>query len=120
MINYSIIFHYWFLFSFSFGGFTGLILANCIIDTILHDPYFVIGHSHHVLSLGAVYTISSSIYNYFIMLSSYYYYNDFIGRLHFFISFISSNVIFFSMHSQGILGFPRRIFDYGISYFKFN
>ena len=41
-------------------------------------------------------------------------------RLHFFISFISSNVIFFSMHSQGILGFPRRIFDYGIIYFKFN
>ena len=120
MINYSIILYYWFLFSFSFGGFTGIISANCIIDTILHDSYFVIGHFHYVLSLGAVYTIFASIYNYLIMLSSYFYYNDFIGRIHFSLFFISSNLIFFSMHSQGILGFPRRIFDYPILYFKFN
>ena len=109
-----------FLFSFSFGGFTGIILANCIIDTLLHDSYFVIGHFHYVLSLGAVYTIFASIYNYWIMLSSYFYYNDFIGRIHFILFFISSNLIFFSMHSQGILGFPRRIFDYSVIYFKFN
>ena len=82
LINYSIILYYWFLFSFSFGGFTGIILANCIIDTILHDSYFVIGHFHYVLSLGAVYTIFASIYNYYVMLSSYFYYNDFIGRIH--------------------------------------
>ena len=116
----SLFFIIGFLFSFSFGGFTGIILANCIIDTLLHDSYFVVAHFHYVLSLGAVYTIFSSIYNYFIMFSSYFYYNDLIGRLHFILFFISSNLIFFSMHSQGILGFPRRIFDYSIIYFKFN
>jgi cytochrome c oxidase subunit 1 len=86
----------------------------------LHDSYFVVGHFHYVLSLGAVYTIFAAIYNFIIVLSSFFYYNDFIGRIHFCLSSISSNVIFFSMHSQGILGFPRRIFDYPLFYFKFN
>ncbi|MCP4303949.1 MAG: hypothetical protein GY788_03520 [bacterium] len=53
-----------FLFSFSFEGFTGLISANSIIDIILHDSYFIIGHSHYVLSLGAVYSIFGSLYSY--------------------------------------------------------
>jgi heme/copper-type cytochrome/quinol oxidase subunit 1 len=53
-----------FLFSSTFGGFTGLISANSIIDTILHDSYFIIGHLHHVLSLGAIYTISAAFYTY--------------------------------------------------------
>ena len=108
-----------FLFSFSFGGFTGIILANCIIDILLHDSYFVIGHFHYVLSLGAVYTIFASIYNYITLLLDIIY-NDFIGRIHFLLFFISSNLIFYSMHSQGILGFPRRIFDSPIIYFSFN
>jgi heme/copper-type cytochrome/quinol oxidase subunit 1 len=53
-----------FLFAFSFGGFTGMILANSIIDTLLHDSYFVIGHFHYILSLGAVYTFFGAFYNY--------------------------------------------------------
>ena len=109
-----------FLFSFTFGGFTGIILSNCIIDTILHDSYFVVGHFHYVLSLGAIYTIIGSIYNYWLLINSYLYYNDILGRITFIMFFISSNMIFFSMHSQGILGLPRRIFDYSIYYFQFN
>ena len=53
-------------FSSSFGGFTGLISANSIIDTILHDSYFIIGHLHYVLSLGAIYTISAAFYTYWV------------------------------------------------------
>jgi heme/copper-type cytochrome/quinol oxidase subunit 1 len=54
------------------------------------------------------------------MLFSLYYFMDYLGKIHFLFFFISSNVIFFSMHSLGIIGFPRRIFDHSIIYFKFN
>ena len=111
---------YGFLFHFSFGGFTGLILANIIIDVVLHDSYFVVSHFHYVLSLGAVYTIYAAFFNYWIIFSSYYWFYDFLGRIHFIAFFISSNLVFFSMHSLGLYGFPRRIFDYYIYFFKFN
>ena len=107
-----------FLFSFTFGGFTGLILANSIIDIILHDSYFIIGHFHYVLSLGAVYTIFGAFYSYVIFFSTISF-SDYLGRIHFSSFFISSNLIFFTMHSLGIIGFPRRIYDYSMLYFKF-
>jgi cytochrome c oxidase subunit 1 len=109
-----------FLFSFSFGGFTGLIPANCIIDTLLHDSYFIVGHFHFVLSLGAVYTIFSAFYTYFNYFSSYPYINELIGRWNLFFFSFSSNLISFSMHSLGLMGFPRRIFDYPVVFFRFN
>jgi cytochrome c oxidase subunit 1 len=131
-----------FLLSFSFGGFTGLILANSIIDLILHDSYFVVGHFHYVLSLGAVYAIFSSFYTYSLFLLNFSYnihqshtnsnthfplfsinpraFNDFIGRLAYISFFISSNLLFFPMHSLGIFGFPRRIFDYSINFYRFH
>ncbi len=107
-----------FLFSFIFGGFTGLIVANSIIDIILHDSYFIIGHFHYVLSLGAVYTIFAALYTYWIFISSNIM-SDWLGRIHFSLFFISSNFIFISMHSLGIIGFPRRIYDFSMLYFKF-
>jgi len=143
-----------FLLSFSFGGFTGLILANSIIDLILHDSYFVVGHFHYVLSLGAVYAIFASFYTYSLFLLNFSYnihhqqpsynnnimphntshssssyllfsissiaFNDFIGRLAYIAFFISSNLLFFPMHSLGIFGFPRRIFDYSINFYRFH
>lgn len=102
-----------FLFSFSFGGFSGLILANCIIDSILHDTYFVVGHFHYVLSLGAVYSTIATIYNYSIFISSCPY-SDYLGRIHYILFFISSNLLFLPMHAMGIFNLPRRIFDYPI------
>jgi heme/copper-type cytochrome/quinol oxidase subunit 1 len=107
-----------FLFSFTFGGFTGLILANSIIDTILHDSYFIVGHFHYVLSLGAVYTIFAAFYTYWIFFSTISF-SDYLGRIHFGSFFISSNSIFFTMHSLGIIGCPRRIYDYSMIFFKF-
>jgi cytochrome c oxidase subunit 1 len=108
-----------FLLSFSFGGFTGLILANNIVDIILHDSYFVVAHFHYVLSLGAVYSIFCSFYNYYLFFTPFIF-NDFLGRLSFISFFISSNLLFFPMHSLGILGFPRRVFDLNIFFFRFN
>ena len=104
--------------SSTFGGFTGLISANSIIDTILHDSYFIIGHLHHVLSLGAIYTISAAFYTYWIFFSNIPF-SDSLGRIHSGSSFISSNSISFTMHSLGIIGFPRRIYDYSMIFFKF-
>jgi len=126
-----------FLLSFSFGGFTGLILANSIIDLILHDSYFVVGHFHYVLSLGAVYTIFAAFYTYSLFLLNFNYslhssslaplfslnsygFNDFTGRLAYVSFFISSNLLFFPMHSLGIFGFPRRIFDYSVIFYRFH
>jgi len=109
-----------FLFSFTFGGFTGVILANSLIDSLLHDSYFVVGHFHYVLSLGAVYAIFASFYNYFTLFSSYFVLVDLLGRIAFILFFLSSNIIFFSMHSLGLLGCSRRIFDYQLSFFRFH
>ena len=107
-----------FPFSSTFGGFTGPISSNSIIDTILHDSYFIIGHPHHAPSSGAIYTISAAFYTYWIFFSLISF-SDYLGRIHSSSSFISSNAIFFTMHSLGIIGFPRRIYDYSMIYFKF-
>jgi cytochrome c oxidase subunit 1 len=85
----------------------------------LHDTYFIVGHFHYVLSLGAVYTIFAGIYNYMNLLTSSIY-NELLGRLHYTFFFISSNLIFLSMHVLGIYSFPRRIFDYPIIYTRYH
>jgi cytochrome c oxidase subunit 1 len=109
-----------FLFSFCFGGFSGIILSNCIIDTLLHDTYFVVGHFHFVLSLGAVYTIFSSFYHYYSLFFNDWYINELLGRMFFVLFFCSNNLLFFSLHVLGSLGFPRRVFDYSLYYFRFH
>ena len=91
-----------------------------VIDVVLHDSYFVVSHFHYVLSLGAVYTIFAAFFNYWIIFSSYYWFYDFLGRIHFVSFFTSSNLIFFAMHSLGLYGFPRRIFDYYIIFVRFH
>jgi cytochrome c oxidase subunit 1 len=97
-----------FLFSFCFGGFTGLVLASCLIDNLMHDSFFVLGHFHNVLSLGAVYTIFACLYNYLNLITSLNY-GEMAGRLQYIFFFFSSNVVFFPMHVLGVISFPRRI-----------
>ena len=100
-----------FIFMFTVGGVTGVLLSNGGVDTYFHDTYYVVAHFHYVLSLGAVFAIFAAWYYWFGKMFGKPY-NELLGKLHFWIFFIGVNLLFFPMHFLGSDGMPRRIPDY--------
>jgi len=100
-----------FLFLFTVGGVTGIVLAQAGIDRVYHDTYYVVAHFHYVMSLGAVFTIFAGIYYYFGKMTGRAY-PEWAGKLHFWMMFIGANITFFPQHFLGRQGMPRRYIDY--------
>lgn len=100
-----------FIFLFTVGGVTGVVLANSGIDIGLHDTYYVTAHFHYVLSMGAIFSIFGGIYYWFEKLTGLAY-SEFLAQLHFWVFFVGVNL--------GVAGIPRRIPDYPDTFYTFN
>jgi len=117
--NTGLLFVLGFLILFTIGGLTGIMLSNSGIDVALHDTYYVVGHFHYVLSMGAVFGMFAGFYYWVqkifgsqLSKTVYGYYLELLGQINFWLMFIGVNLTFFPMHFLGLSGMPRRVPDY--------
>jgi cytochrome c oxidase subunit 1 len=108
-----------FIFLFTMGGFTGLVLAITPVDIQLQDTYYVVAHFHYVLVAGSLFAFFGGIY-YWLPKWSGKMYDEKLGKIHFWASMIFFNVAFFPMHFLGLAGMPRRIPDYATQFTDWN
>jgi len=104
---------------FTIGGFSGVMMALAPVDLQYHDTYFIVAHFHYVLVPGSVFAIIAAAY-YWLPKWTGHMYNERLGKIHFWWSAISVNVLFFPQHFLGLAGMPRRIPDYSTQFAEFN